>query len=228
MRLTSISLIALLALSANAQTPKPKQAGTPVQKQPAKTIAPAKTAAPAAKAITAKPVAQKTATTTKPAAKVPMARPATAKAAPVPAKTAAKPVAKPAAKPVARMAPPAAKPTPVKVPEIARANRRDPFISPVRLAEERMRNNPACTTGARCLVINQLVLKGTVKTQNGMIAMVENAAKKQYNLHEKDTVQNGSVVKITPDSIVFQESATDPLGRAVTKEVVKRVTVPAV
>jgi Tfp pilus assembly protein PilP len=96
------------------------------------------------------------------------------------------------------------------------------------LQEERMRSNPACTTGARCLVISQVVLKGVVKTQNGMIAMVENAAKKQYNLHEKDIVQNGSVLKITGDSIVFQENATDPLGRSITKEVVKRVTVPAV
>jgi Tfp pilus assembly protein PilP len=78
------------------------------------------------------------------------------------------------------------------------------------------------------LVISQVVLKGVVKTQNGMIAMVENAAKKQYNLHEKESVQNGLVLKITNDSIVFQETVTDPLGRPVTKEVVKRVTAPAV
>jgi Tfp pilus assembly protein PilP len=91
-----------------------------------------------------------------------------------------------------------------------------------------MRSNPACTTGARCLVISQVVLKGVVKTQNGWIAMVENAAKKQYNLHEKDAVQNGVVTKITGDSIVFTETVTDPLGRPVSREVVKRVTAPVV
>jgi hypothetical protein len=58
--------------------------------------------------------------------------------------------------------------------------------------------------------------------------MVENAAKKQYNLREKDPVLNGFVLKITPDSIVFRETVTDLLGNAQTREVVKRVTVPAV
>jgi Tfp pilus assembly protein PilP len=154
----------------------------------------------------------------------------------VPAAKAPAPVAKPAAKTPAKSAkvetkPVAQKPETkpeTKTPEVARTGRRDPFISPVRLAEERAKNNPACTTGARCLVISQVVLKGVVKTQTGMIAMVENAAKKEYNLHEKDSVQNGFVLKITNDSVVFQESVTDPLGRPVTKEVVKRVTAPAV
>jgi Tfp pilus assembly protein PilP len=72
------------------------------------------------------------------------------------------------------------------------------------------------------------VLKGVVKTQAGMIAMVENAAKKQYNLREKDSVQSGYVLKITTDSIVFRETVTDMLGNSNSREVVKRVTVPAV
>jgi Tfp pilus assembly protein PilP len=73
-----------------------------------------------------------------------------------------------------------------------------------------------------------VVLKGVVKTPAGMIAMVENAAKKQYNLREKDPVYNGFVLKITGDSIVFRETVTDLLGNSSSKEVVKRVTVPAV
>jgi Tfp pilus assembly protein PilP len=91
-----------------------------------------------------------------------------------------------------------------------------------------MRANPACSTGARCVPITQIVLKGVVKTQAGMIAMVESAARKQYNLREKDSVMNGFVLRITSDSIVFRETVYDTLGNATTKEVVKRVTVPAV
>jgi hypothetical protein len=178
-------------------------AQTPKPKQPA----PKPAAAKATTAAKATPAAKKTAAQ-KPAPKAA----APAKALPA-AKTATKVASKSAAAP--------AKPAPAK------AESKTPE-SPVRLQEERMRSNPACTTGARCLIISQVVLKGVVKTQNGMIAMVENAAKKQYNLHERDTVQNGSVMKITGDSIIFQESTTDPLGRQVTKEVVKRVTVPAV
>ena len=200
--------ILTLAVAASAQTPK---SAAPATKPSTKSVAPkttSKTTTPAAKTA-AKPAAPakapaKTQAAAKPAVKAPAAK-----------TNAAAPVAKPAAPPKSI------------APEVAR-NRRDPFISPVRLQEERMRSNPACTTGARCLVISQVVLKGVVKTQNGWIAMVENAAKKQYNLHEKDSVQNGFVLKITGDSIVFQETVTDPLGRPVTKEVVKRVTAPAV
>jgi len=108
------------------------------------------------------------------------------------------------------------------------AGRRDPFISPIRLQEDKMKTTSACTTGARCLIIDQVVLKGVVKTTSGMIAMVENAAKKQYNLKEKDPVFNGFVLKISGDSVVFRETITDNLGKQTAKEVVKRVTAPVI
>ncbi|MBI2683064.1 MAG: hypothetical protein HYX26_07615 [Acidobacteriales bacterium] len=139
------------------------------------------------------------------------------------ATAAVKPVPKsqaPAGAASASMAKPAATPT--------RAGKRDPFISPVKARQDADRSNPACTTGSRCLVINQVVLKGVVKTPSGMIAMVENAARKQYNLRENDPVLNGVVMKITSDSIIFRESITDAVGRPSTREVVKRVTAPPV
>jgi hypothetical protein len=108
------------------------------------------------------------------------------------------------------------------------SSRRDPFLNPVKMRNDAMAKTVACTTGARCLVVDQVTLKGVVKTQQGMIAMVENSARKQYNLREKDPVYNGFVLKITGDSVVFKENATDPSGRAITREVVKRVTVPVV
>jgi len=107
------------------------------------------------------------------------------------------------------------------------SSRRDPFINPVKMRTERLAG-PTCTTGSRCLVADQVTLKGVVKTQQGMIAMVENTTKKQYNLREKDPIYNGFVLKITGDSVVFKESTTDNSGRPVTREVVKRVTVPVV
>jgi Tfp pilus assembly protein PilP len=251
MKLTSVAILIAVAASAFSQVPQPKTAPAtkanpavkapkattttaPAKPQPKTAAAPATAkAAPKAAAATAPKTAAATAPKTP--AKVQSAKPAVTAAKPAaPAKPVTKPAAKPAVKPPATPAANSAASKPAEekkatlAPEISRTGRRDPFISPVRLAEERMRSNPACTSGARCLVISQVVLKGVVKTQNGMIAMVENGAKKQYNLHEKDVVQNGSVVKITGDSIVFQETATDPLGRPVTKEVVKRVTVPAV
>ncbi len=108
------------------------------------------------------------------------------------------------------------------------SSRRDPFLNPVKMRNDAMAKTVACTTGARCLMIDQVTLKGVVKTVQGMIAMVENSARKQYNLREKDPVYNGFVLKITGDSVVFKENATDPSGRPMTREVVKRVTVPVV
>jgi Tfp pilus assembly protein PilP len=227
MRSLTFTILAVV-VAAGAQTPKPvtpapKTATTKASTAPAKTPAKAMPA-PKTPAKAALPAPKTVAKTTTPAPKTAPAKSTTAKTH-VAAKPVVKtPVQKPAAKPTAAVQKPAEK----AIPEVARANRRDPFISPLRLAEERMRTNPACTTGARCLVISQVTLKGVVKTQSGWIAMVENAARKQYNLHEKDTVQNGVVVKITGDSIVFQETVNDPLGRPVTREVVKRVTAPVV
>lgn len=197
-------------------------------------------------AVTLASVAAAQTSATKPATKPapattsakPAASPAASKsAAPAAAKTQApapKPAAKPSApKPAATMAeskPKAEKPAAAKPAATSTkySGRRDPFVNPVKMRQERMATTAACTTGAKCLMIDQVVLKGIVKTQQGMIAMVENSAKKQYNLREKDPVYNGFVVKITGDSIVFKENTTDNSGRPTTREVVKRVTVPVV
>jgi Tfp pilus assembly protein PilP len=86
---------------------------------------------------------------------------------------------------------------------------------------------PTCTSGKRCLAIPELVLQGTVKDVSGkMLAVVANTSHKTYFLRESDQVFNGSVEKITSDSIVFREFVKDPLGRETAREVVKKL-VPA-
>ena len=105
--------------------------------------------------------------------------------------------------------------------------RRDPFVSPLAAAAERGPGT-GCTTGKRCLVVDQLVLKGIVQMRTGNFALVENISKRPYVLHENDSLFNGSVVKITGDSVVFREESSDILGRPVSKEVVKKVSAPAV
>jgi Tfp pilus assembly protein PilP len=106
----------------------------------------------------------------------------------------------------------------------SKANRRDPFISPV---VERL-NGSGCSTGKRCLAIDQIALKGIIRSESGMIAVVTNALDKAYFLRENDPVFNGYVVKITGDSVVFRESFQDRLGKAATREVVKKIVTPAV
>jgi hypothetical protein len=103
--------------------------------------------------------------------------------------------------------------------------RRDPFISPV---VNRSMVGSGCSTGKRCLAIDQIALRGVVKSDTGMIAVVTNALDKAYFLHENDPVFNGYVVKITGDSIVFKESVQDKMGKPFMREVTKTITTPAV
>ena len=102
--------------------------------------------------------------------------------------------------------------------------RRDPFISPV----VSHAGGSGCSTGKKCLEIGAINLRGVVHYESGFIAVVSNGLNKAYFLRENDPVFNGYVVKITGDSIVFQETLQDRLGKTFTREVVKKITTPAV
>jgi Tfp pilus assembly protein PilP len=113
------------------------------------------------------------------------------------------------------------KPEPKK---ISAAERRDPFLSPVvRLGS----TGSGCSTGKRCLAIDQVLLKGVVRSENGMIAVVVNSLNKAYFLRENDPVFNGYVTRITPDSIIFKETFRDRLGKELTRDVTKTISRPA-
>jgi Tfp pilus assembly protein PilP len=154
--------------------------------------------------------------------------------------TMSKPAAKPAAstKPAAPAKPAAKKdaaPAAAKATEPAAAGanatastaskKRDPFVSPV---TNQVIGPVGCTGGKKCLVIDQVALKGVVKAPNGMIAVIVNPGNKAYFMRVNDPVWNGFVVKITSDSIIFRETITDRIGRTSTREVVKKVNTPSV
>jgi Tfp pilus assembly protein PilP len=105
----------------------------------------------------------------------------------------------------------------------AMTGKRDPFFSPVVQS-----NGSGCSSGKKCLEIGQIYLRGVVKSENGFIAVVTNSLNKAYFLRENDPVFNGYVVKITGDSVVFQETVQDKLGKTFTREVVKKIFTPAV
>lgn len=112
-------------------------------------------------------------------------------------------------------------PTPAKL--LGAAGRRDPFVSPIRSASA-VSPTASCTSGKRCLAIPELVLQGTVRDISGkMMAVVSTSNRRTYTLRENDQVFNGSVEKITSDSIIFREYVRDPLGRETAREVVKKL-----
>ena len=115
----------------------------------------------------------------------------------------------------------AKKSEPKKVSAIAH---RDPFVNPV---VHMGAVGSGCSTGKRCLAIDQIALRGVVKSENGMIAVVVNTMDKAYFLRENDPVFNGYVTKITPDSIIFKETFRDRLGKEMTRDVTKTIIRPA-
>ncbi|MCU1300387.1 MAG: hypothetical protein JWQ87_671 [Candidatus Sulfotelmatobacter sp.] len=201
---------------------------------------PSKTSAPAAKvqAAVAKPLPAAPSSTSKlPAAATIAAAPKTGKVAVAPKETvaASKGTAKVAAPATSRIAAQEKPSSAIKKAEVAAppkpeakkwamTGKRDPFFSPV----VQQSAGSGCSTGKKCLEIGQINVRGVVKAETGFIAVVTNSLNKAYFLHENDPVFNGYVVRITGDSVVFQETMQDKLGKAFTREVVKRITTPAV
>jgi hypothetical protein len=109
--------------------------------------------------------------------------------------------------------------------QISLTGRRDPFVSPV---VNRSMIGSGCSTGKKCLAVDQVSLKGVIRAESGMIAVVVNAMNKAYFLRENDPVFNGYVVRITGDSIIFKETMQDKLGKNFTREVTKKIITPAV
>jgi hypothetical protein len=223
----TISVLMLAAASAFGQAAATKPAAkapAPTTKATATKPASQKAPAPAAKSTVSK-----TAATTTAAAKT-----STAKAAPAPAKAATKQATtataakKPVAKASAKTVVAKTAPSKTEAKSIAPAKpigKRDPFVSVI---VARSDSSAACTGGKRCLLVDQLALRGIVRTPTKWIAMVENPARKTYYLYENDPIFNAVVVRITGDSVIFRESIMDALGHSTEREVVKRVNAPAI
>jgi len=216
---------------------------------PAKTAPAAAKAQPAAAAAKTSPAAAPTKTAAAPAEitlvskTTPPAGKAAAPAKPAVAAPKQSPEKQPAAKVSAaketKVTAPAPAPAPVDATKIAETakpqpkpeekkwamnGKRDPFFSPV----VQQPGGSGCSTGKKCLEIGNINLRGVVKSDSGFIAVVTNSLNKAYFLRENDPVFNGYVVKITGDSVVFQETVEDKLGKPFTREVVKRIFTPAV
>jgi len=155
------------------------------------------------------------------------AKKADTKKKPAPVVTTDKKKAKPAEKkPVIAAKPGTTAPAPPRTSRASAAGRRDPFVSPIRATPGGPEGPKNCSTGKRCLYIPEVVVQGTVRDLSGkMVAVVVNRARHTYFVREGDQVFNGSVQRITTDSVTFREYVTDNIGRESVREVVKRVGV---
>ena len=86
---------------------------------------------------------------------------------------------------------------------------------------------PRCTgTGRQCLLVGEISLQGVVRSPSGFIAVVMNG-EHTYFLRENDPLADGAVERITNDAIILRQRSSDALGRPVTREVTKKLGVPA-
>jgi len=222
---TAKNTVAPVAKSAPAPVAKSNPAPAKSSPAPARmapvTVAKSATPAPKPQAAAAKPAGTKSTVAAKADAKQPAAKTEAkeTKAATVPASAPAADASKTAD---------ASKPAKLEDKKAedkkwAMNGKRDPFFSPVV-----QQSGSGCSTGKKCLEIGNINLRGVVKSDTGFIAVVTNNLNKAYFLRENDPVFNGYVVKITGDSVVFQETVQDKLGKPFTREVVKRIFTPAV
>jgi Tfp pilus assembly protein PilP len=137
-----------------------------------------------------------------------------APAPPAPSKAPAKAVAKkPAAKATTRVATGPSAPAP----------RRDPFqplISKTDTGKGIPENLPPGPGG---LMVSTLRVDGIVRAPSGMIAVISNPQQRVYFIREGTALYDGTVEKISLDSVTFRERGKDPFGKLVDRQVVKRL-----
>ncbi len=145
--------------------------------------------------------------TSKPASAPKPALPVNAKNAPKPAN----PVnAKAAAPPVSREK------------AVAVTVRRDPFL-PL-LSDKKELSGPGhLPPGKSGLVITSVRVDGTVRSEEGMIAVLSNADQRTYFVREGDRLYDGAVEKIGLDGVTFRQDSKDAFGKPVERVVTKRI-----
>lgn len=131
------------------------------------------------------------------------------------------------AKAPAKQEQPSAAPAESQTPALPPAGRRrDPFEP---LIQSRGRGGQpdvtlGCTApGKAGLVVSAVRLDGVVRTSNGMIAVVTNPQSRVYFLREADRLCNGSVERITLESVSFRERGKDAFGNPLDRVIVKRL-----
>ena len=137
-------------------------------------------------------------------------------------------VPKPAAAPTAA---PAAAPT-VAIPAtpseesvdagtINMEGKRDPFVPLV--SDKKDTGAAHLPPGKAGIVIASVRVDGTVKSGNGMIAVVSNPDQRVYFIREGDQLYDGDVEKISLDGVTFKENSKDAFGHPVERIVTKRI-----
>jgi Tfp pilus assembly protein PilP len=101
------------------------------------------------------------------------------------------------------------------------AGKRDPFVPLV--TDKKDTGAEHLPPGKAGIVIASVRVDGTVKSGNGMIAVVSNPDQRVYFIREGDQLYDGDVEKISLDGVTFKENSKDAFGHPVERIVTKRI-----
>jgi hypothetical protein len=139
---------------------------------------------------------------------------------------------KPAAKPTAKAttsapakttkAKTAVKPAGSSVAKQVVVSRRDPFMPLI--TDKKDSGIPEhLPPGKAGLMVATVRVDGTIKSPEGMLAMVSNPEQHVYFIHEGDQLYDGDVEKIAIDGVTFRENSKDAFGKPVERLITKRL-----
>lgn len=97
------------------------------------------------------------------------------------------------------------------------ANRRDPFVSLIKPVEAGGRSQ-AKKPGMDGFLIQEVALRGIVKTQQGFIAMFQGADGKSYFVKAGQRLYDGAILAVDQSSVTFRQEVADPLSPVKTRE----------
>lgn len=100
------------------------------------------------------------------------------------------------------------------------AGRRDPFVSLLSRGETKLPvgGRPIGTKG---LLINELSVRGVLRTKGKLLAIVQAPDNKTYTVHPGDSLYDGSVKVVATDAVIFLQRVDDPLSPVKQREIRK-------
>jgi Tfp pilus assembly protein PilP len=100
------------------------------------------------------------------------------------------------------------------------AGRRDPFVSLLSRGETRVPVGGR-PLGVKGLLINELSVRGVVRTNGKLLAIVQAPDHKNYTVHPGDTLFDGNVKVVATDAVIFLQRVDDPLSPVKQREIRK-------
>ena len=100
--------------------------------------------------------------------------------------------------------------------------RRDPFVSLVRRGSDARSSSTAPRpAGLAGLSVSEITLRGTIRSREGFVAVMQGADQKTYIVPPGDKLLDGTVRTVTEKDVVIQQQVNDPLSLEKQREVRK-------